>query len=61
MMKSSGRQAPATTFEVQAVWDKVRESGNLRVLVAVDSKRRGARRLTTEDFILAPDGSFVGE
>lgn len=47
--------------EVQAFWDKVRQPGDLRAMVAVDSKRRPFRTLTTEDFILAPDGNFVGE
>jgi hypothetical protein len=46
----------------KAFWDSVRTPGKLRVLVSVDSgPDRRARRLVTEDFILAPDGSFVGE
>jgi hypothetical protein len=47
--------------EVQAFWDTVRQPGNLRVMVGVDSKRKSFRKLTTEDFILPPDGTFVGE
>lgn len=48
-------------IEVQAFWDRVRQPGDLRVMVAVDSNRRGMRRLTTEAFIMAPNGTFVGE
>ena len=47
--------------EVQAFWDDVRRPGNLRVFVNVDSGGKAVRTLTTEDFIMAPDGTFVGE
>jgi len=46
--------------EVQAFWDAVRQPGNLRVMVD-DGRRKGPHRVVTEDFILAPDGTFVGE
>jgi hypothetical protein len=48
--------------EVQALWDNLRKPGNLRVFVNVDAgEGRGPRTLITEDFIVAPDGTFVGE
>ena len=48
--------------EVQAFWDSVGDpGGNLRVMVGVDEGGRGPRSLATDDFVLAPDGTFVGE
>ncbi len=49
--------------EVQAFWDHPRSPGNLRVRVAIDDipVSRIPHSLTCEDFILAPDGNFVGE
>jgi hypothetical protein len=46
--------------EVQAFWDAGRP-GDLRVRAAVDDGGRRAYRPLRRDFILAPDGSFVGE
>jgi hypothetical protein len=48
-------------IEIQAFWDKVRTPGNLRVMVAVDWPRKGLRSLPNEDFIITPEGRFVGE
>ena len=49
--------------EVQAFWDHPRSPGHLRVRVAVDAipASRSPHSLTFEDFIIAPDGTFVGE
>jgi hypothetical protein len=49
--------------EVAAFWDKPRSPGQLRVRVAVDALPvvRKLHALTSEDFIIAPDGTFVGE
>src|ERR1700722_14312684 len=49
--------------EVEAFWDHPRSPEHLRVRVAVDALpvSRRPHSLTSEDFILAPDGSFVGE
>lgn len=47
--------------EVNVFWDD-REGGNVRVIV--DAWRRpviGSRTLAKDDFVRAPDGSFVGE
>lgn len=48
-------------FEAEVFWDN-RKEGNLRVIITGDDGR-GWRvwRMRTEDFIKAPDGSFVGE
>ena len=47
--------------EIQAVWDAGR-AGDLRVMVGVDDGTfRGAFRPEVRGFIVAQDGSFVGE
>ncbi len=49
-------------LESQILWDDRRE-GNLRVIVDVwdPAKRVSFGSLAKDDFIRAPDGSFVGE
>jgi hypothetical protein len=47
-------------IEFQAFWDDA-SSGNLRVLGAIDDGGWRAFAPLSEDFIVAPDGSFVGE
>jgi hypothetical protein len=51
-----------TTYQLenQVVWDD-QAGGDVRVLVAVDDGGLSAFKPLTDDFILAPDGSFVGE
>jgi hypothetical protein len=43
--------------EVQAFWDDPRDPGNLRVVVSVGDSLLPP----TDGFIVAPDGTFVGE
>jgi hypothetical protein len=47
-------------LEVQAFWDD-QPGGNLRILAAIDDGGWRAFAPLSDDFILAPDGSFVGE
>ena len=48
-------------LETQVFWDD-RERTNLRVMVDVwDPSKRISRSIVKDDFIRAPDGSFVGE
>jgi len=47
-------------LEFQAVWDD-KEGGNLRVMGAIDDGGFRAFVPLSDDFIIAPDGSFVGE
>jgi hypothetical protein len=48
-------------LETQIFWDD-RERRNLRVMVDVwDPSKRTSRSIVKDDFIRAPDGSFVGE
>ena len=47
-------------LEFQVMWDD-KKGGNLRVMGAIDDGGIRAFAPLTADFILAPDGSFVGE
>jgi len=47
-------------LEFQAVWDG-RKGGNLRVIGAIDDGAIRAYFPLGDDFILTPDGKFVGE
>lgn len=47
-------------IEVMAAWDD-KKGENLRVFVSVDDGGLSAFSPLTVDFILAPDGRFVGE
>lgn len=46
--------------EVQAFWDDL-QPGNLRVIIAVDDGGWRAISPLSADFIIASDGTFVGE
>jgi hypothetical protein len=46
--------------EMDAVWDD-KKGANLRVIVSVDDGGWRAFAPLSESFIVAPDGSFVGE
>jgi hypothetical protein len=46
--------------DVQGIWDD-QGRGHLRILVSVYDKNVSAFIPATDDFIIAPDGSFVGE
>ena len=55
--------APSRTtyqIEIQAFWDGS-PGGNLRVMGAVDDGGARAFFPLTDDFIIAPNGAFVGE
>jgi hypothetical protein len=47
-------------IEIQAVWD-ARKSGDLRVIGSIDDGTWRALRPRSSDFIVRPDGTFVGE
>lgn len=55
-----GPSGAAYQVEVEVHWDH-RSGGALRVLGSVDDGGRRALKPLTDDFILAPDGTFVGE
>jgi hypothetical protein len=47
-------------IETQVFWDTMR-SGNLRVMVSVDDGGLSSLKPLCGDFIISPDGSFIGE
>jgi hypothetical protein len=48
--------------QIVAFWDSPKKSQNLRVRVSVDDGvGRFVRSVPFADFILAPDGTFIGE
>jgi hypothetical protein len=46
--------------EINAVWDSA-PGENLRVIVSVDDGGLRSLHPISDDFIIAPDGSFIGE
>ena len=64
--ESDGRTVVAESgveyqVEVEAFWDRPRQPGNLRVIIAIDDGGWRAFRPLNTSFIVASDGSFVGE
>ncbi len=56
-----GTSGIAYCVEVQGVWDSGRP-GDVRIMAGIDDGHfRSALRPLTEDFVMAPDGSFLGE
>jgi hypothetical protein len=60
-MEVKGESGAEYQVEVQSLWDEGRPGGNLRVMVSIDDGGLRAIFPLSEDFIIAPDGSFVGE
>jgi hypothetical protein len=60
-LEAKGESGVEYQVEVQALWDEGRPGGNLRVMVSIDDGGWRAFNPLTEDFVIAPDGSFVGE
>lgn len=57
---ATGESGDAYQLEAQALWDDRRKK-NLRVMVSIDRGGWDAFVPRSEDFIVAPDGTFVGE
>jgi hypothetical protein len=57
---ATARSGRRYSLEIEAVWDS-KPHHNLRVWVMVDDGGASATRPLTSDFIIAPDGSFMGE
>jgi hypothetical protein len=56
-----GESGAEYCVEIQGVWDRGKP-GDLRILVGIDDGHlRAALSPLTDDFVMAPDGSFVGE
>ena len=60
MREATGRAGATYQIEVQSFWDDA-PAGNLRVTAAIDDGGLSAFKPLSDDFIIAPDGSFVGE
>ncbi len=60
MREASGAGGATYQVEVQVFWDD-RQETNLRVMVSIDDGGLSAFKPLSDDFIIAPDGSFVGE
>ncbi len=58
--KADGPSGAKYQLEVEVYWDD-RPGGNVRVLGAIDDGGRRTFKPLTHDFILAPNGAFVGE
>ena len=56
----TGEDGKQYQMEVQAFWDGKRD-GDLRVMVSIDDGGLRAFFPLSGDFIVSPDGSFVGE
>jgi hypothetical protein len=56
-----GESGTVYQVEIQAFEDYPRKAHNLRVLVAVDGGPISEYSPLTDSFIIAPDGSFIGE
>ena len=47
-------------LEIQAVWDD-KKDGNLRVMCSIDDGGLRAFKPISNDFIITPNGTFIGE
>ena len=57
----TGASGAEYCIEIQGVWD-IGQPGDLRIMVGIDDGHfRTAFRPLTDDFVMAPDGSLVGE
>ena len=59
-LSEEGASGTEYQVEIEAVWDD-RPEHNLRVLLSIDDGGLRAFAPMMDDFIVAPDGSFVGE
>jgi hypothetical protein len=56
----TGESGAEYQLEIQSFWDD-KPNGDLRVCVSIDDGGLRAYSPLTDSFIIAPDGSFVGE
>jgi hypothetical protein len=58
----SGPSGAEYQTEIEVIWDSPREKTNIRVFGSIDDGRLpGALVPVSDSFIVAPDGTFVGE
>lgn len=58
--RTAGESGTEYQVEVQVCWDG-KANGDLRVLASIDDGGLSAFNPLSDDFIIASDGSFVGE
>lgn len=56
-----GKSGKSYQLVTEAVWDNNKKQDNLRVIVSIDDRGWRAFFPMTKDFIIAPNGAFVGE
>lgn len=56
----TGQAGAAYQIETQVFWDAA-PGGDLRVIASIDDGGLSAFKPLSDDFIVGPDGSFVGE
>jgi hypothetical protein len=56
-----GRDGKNYHIDIDVFWDSGQHDGNLRVIASIDDGGIRAFVPMTDDFILAPNGHFVGE
>ena len=61
VMEVTAGDGRACQVEIDALWDQSKPEGNIRVLVMIDDGRWRTFFPVSTDFVVAPDGSFVGE
>jgi hypothetical protein len=59
-IKVPGSDGKNYQIERQAFWD-TKKDGNIRVMVSADDGGWSAFKPLTRDFIISPDGRFIGE
>jgi hypothetical protein len=62
--KTVERTSPSGTkyqIEIQIFFDDIKAKGDLQVLGAIDGGGISSFKPLCDDFIMSPDGSFVGE
>ena len=60
MIEVDGPSGHRYSIETSVFWDGAKDR-DLRVIVAIDDGGWRAYAPMTDDFIMSPDGSFVGE
>jgi hypothetical protein len=60
VIEGEGASGRRYSIETSVFWDGAKDR-DLRVIVAIDDGGWRAYAPMTDDFIMAPDGSFVGE
>jgi hypothetical protein len=61
VLQVTGASGAEYQIEIEAFWDHPGRPGDLRVIASIDDGGWSAFAPITRDFIIAADGSFMGE